>query len=110
MNKATAEKMVTLSKVLRCWQGSITREKYENLILNFAGERQNVPTFDTAKRYLLAAHLIQRSNQYTKAHAFVVSDYDEGTEHWDVYHSHYYTINRRKAMPSTVEAWQQLTA
>lgn len=110
MNKTTAEKMLTLCKVLRYWQGSITRDKYNTLILNFAGERQNVPSWDTAKKYLQAAHLIQRSNAYTIEHAFVVTDYDEGTEHWEVYHSSYYTINRRKSMPSTVEGWQELTA
>lgn len=110
MNKATAEKMLTLGKVLRCWRGSINRDKYNDLILNFAGERQNVPSWDTAKKYLQAAHLIQKSNAYTISHAYVVTDYDEGTEHWDVYRSHYYTINRKKDIPTTVEAWQALTA
>lgn len=109
MTKATAAKFVTISRIFRNgWKGSITRQTYDTFIRNFAGVQQDVPSWDTFKRYMMAGKLLQVANGCTVSHTYVVTDYDEGTEHWGFYQSHYYRFNRRHQMPTTVEGWMAI--
>lgn len=109
MTKTTAEKFETISCIFRNgWKGSITRKTYNTFIRRFAGVEQNVPSWDTFKRYMIGGKLMQVANGYTIPTTYVVTDYDEGTEHWDVFQSRYYRFNRRRRMPRTAEEWQAI--